>query len=156
MAASATNSATRKRKVPEPEPEAAEKKTANIAKSPDSPKSPVDSATAKITLDRAKAVLLARGYVWMKRPEYCDCDEFDPGLVRGYKGSEDIACLSCAQKCPRCGEPSSDLEYRTKSGTRTVCYGCAVGDTEAIAGWNSDDDNAPATSSLSSKRARVV
>ena len=70
---------------------------------------------------------------WMiVRYKYCSCDVFiDPELIPGYEGDSNLGCGHCADRCPRCKQPSCCIEYSStgisdKYGE--VCYGCAIGD----------------------------
>ena len=62
----------------------------------------------------------------------CSCEVFsDPALIIGYGGDESLACTNCADKCPRCKNFSSCIDYSSTNIDEkygSVCYGCATGD----------------------------
>ena len=96
-------------------------------------------ASQDLDWPKVLAFLKANNYSAIKR--ICDCDKARPGVIPGYKGYLDLACLNCCKYCPRCKETSSDLDYPDdKHGG--VCYGCYCGDNYS----QSSDDHSDADS----------
>jgi hypothetical protein len=71
----------------------------------------------------------------------CKCGDFSPVEATGYSGRKNTACYHCCERCPRCHNPSTHIDYSMlKWGTSMVCHGCAIGDNEEAESARGTDD----------------